>query len=315
MTVPAEASRPIRPVASIDAASASRPAKSAAAKSTPLSRRLTDLGPRVFSALILAIVAGVTLLSGGFLFLAAWFAASLTVHLEWQRLVSDLHAFRRIAAGSLAILGAALLANFVSIGAALLLLGLGALTVAYCAAAGRRAWSAAGVIYAGSLIISVLALRLSYPFGQRAIGWLFAVVWGTDVIAYFAGRLIGGPLFAPQISPSKTWVGTLCGMIGGALLGSLFLLVAGQLSRLETPAPFFVLFLLGLITSAVAQAGDLFESWTKRCFGAKDSGGLIPGHGGLMDRLDGFIAAALWVTVLGALRGFPSPAEGLFHWL
>ncbi len=127
----------------------------------------------------------------------------------------------------------------------MLVLALGAGIVALLAEEGRRAWYAAGVLYAGSLIVSVTALRLSYPFGQRAIGWLFAVVWGTDVMAYFAGRLIGGPRFAPIISPSKTWAGTLCGMVGGAALGSIFLLIEAQITRLETPAPIAVLFVLG----------------------------------------------------------------------
>jgi len=308
MTIPAEA--PDQTAAGEGTAPLRR-----ARKSASLAERLYDLGPRVASALILTAVAVVTWLTGGVPFLIAWLAGSLIVHLEWQRLLSDVRLALRLAVGGLAILATAFLANGSSLSSALLVLGLGALAVGFLAEEGRRRWSAAGVLYAGSLIVSVLALRFSYPFGQRAIGWLFAVVWGTDVTAYFAGRLIGGPRFAPIISPSKTWSGTVCGMIGGAALGSVFLLIESQITRLETPAPLLVLFVLGLVTSAVSQMGDLFESWTKRHFGAKDSGGLIPGHGGLMDRLDGFIAAAVFVTILGALRGFPSPAEGLFHWL
>jgi len=305
MTIPVEVSQPIAP-----AEGPARPTKPVS-----LLDRLTDLGPRVLAAFILAVGAIVSLVSGGVVFLLVWLAAALVVPLEWQRLIGGSQPSLRIMVGSLAIVVAAILANANSIHFALLVLGLGALASAYLADEGRRGWSAAGIFYAGCLIVAVLALRLSFPFGPRAIGWLFAVVWGTDVVAYFAGRLIGGPRFVPQISPSKTWAGTLCGMVGGACLGSLFLILAAHVSQLETPAPLFVLFVLGLITSAVAQGGDLFESWTKRCFGAKDSGALIPGHGGLMDRLDGFIAAAIWVTIIGIMHGYPSPAEGLFHWM
>ncbi len=309
MTIPAEA--PDQSAAAGDAGApprrASRPAS--------LKERLADLGPRVASALILTAGALITWLTGGLLFFIAWLAAALVVHLEWQRLIGDSRLMVRVAVGSIAIVVAGIFANAGLVAAAALVLALGAGVIAVLAEEGQRAWYAAGVLYAGSLIVSVTALRLSYPFGLRAIGWLFAVVWGTDVMAYFAGRLIGGPRFAPIISPSKTWAGTLCGMVGGAALGSLFLLIEGQITRLETPAPIAVLFVLGLVTSAISQGGDLFESWTKRRFGAKDTGGLIPGHGGLMDRLDGFIAAALWVAIFGALRGFPSPAEGLLHWM
>ncbi|MGO9133827.1 MAG: phosphatidate cytidylyltransferase [Methylovirgula sp.] len=305
MSIPAEAPEPSAP---------SEGTGQTAPPASPRSR-LADLGPRVLSALILTAAAIVTLLTGGIAFLIAWLAASLAVHFEWQQLIGGPRPMARLAVGSLAILAAAFLAYVNGTDLAVLVLGLGAAACAYLSEKGKRGWSAAGVLYAGSLIVSVLVLRLSFPFGARAVGWLFAVVWGSDVVAYFAGRLIGGPRFAPQISPSKTWAGTLGGMVGGAALGSLFLLCVTHVTRLETPAPALVMFLLGLITSAVAQGGDLFESWTKRCFGAKDSGWLIPGHGGLMDRLDGFIAAALWVMILGALRGFPSAAEGLFHWM
>ena len=307
MIIPAEAPEPTATAAGTDAGA--MPERLASRRD-----RLADLGPRIISALILVAGAIVTVLSGGLVFVLAWLAASLVVNFEWQRLVGGLRNVLRYIPGSLTIIAAAILANSNSNGLAVLVLGLGALASAYLAEEGRRIWSAAGVIYAGSLFVSLSALRLSFPFGPRAIGWLFAVVWGTDVIAYFGGRLIGGPKFVPQISPSKTWAGTFAGIFGGATVGAIFLLLATYVSRLETPAPFWVLFLLGLMTAAVSQAGDLFESWTKRRFGAKDSGNLIPGHGGLLDRLDGFIAAAAWVTILGALRGFPSPAEGLFHW-
>ena len=308
MINPAEAPEPTATAGRTDAAAAPEPSASRHS-------RLADLGPRIVSALILVAGAIATVLSGGLVFVLAWLAASLVVHFEWQRLVGGLRHILRFAPGSLAIIAAAIAANSNGSGLAMLLLVLGALASASLAEEGRRVWSAVGVIYAGSLFVSLSALRLSFPFGPRAIGWLFAVVWSTDVIAYFAGRLIGGPKFMPRVSPSKTWAGTMAGLLGGAAVGSIFLLLAAHVTRLDTPAPVWVLFLLGLMTAAVAQAGDLFESWTKRRFGAKDSGSLLPGHGGLLDRLDGFIAAAAWVTILGALRGFPSPAEGLFHWM
>lgn len=280
-----------------------------------LAARLADLGPRVASSAILVAIAILSLRVGGALFVIAWLAAALIVHFEWQRIVGGARQATRLAIGSGALVIAALLVSTISADLAGLTICLAALAAGGSADPGRRGWSGMGVLYAGSLIIAVVALRMSFPFGQRAIAWLFAVVWGTDIVAYFAGRLIGGPKFLPQISPSKTWAGTALGIIGGALIGSLFLALAARLTRLETPAPNSAPFLLGLATAAVAQAGDLFESWMKRRFGAKDSSNFIPGHGGLMDRLDGFIAAAVWAAFLGALRGFPSSAEGLFHWM
>ncbi|MGB7369107.1 MAG: phosphatidate cytidylyltransferase [Methylovirgula sp.] len=293
-----------------------RPDESAIEGGPPsLAARLADLGPRVGSSAILVAIAILSLRVGGGLFVLAWLTAALVVHFEWQRVIGGAWQATRLAIGSAALVTAAILVSTISANLAALAICLAALAAGGCADPGRRGWAGMGVLYAGSLIIAVVTLRMSFPFGPRAIAWLFAVVWGTDIVAYFAGRLIGGPKFLPQISPSKTWAGTALGIIGGALIGSMFLALAARLTRLETPAPSFAPFLLGLATAAVAQAGDLFESWMKRRFGAKDSSNFIPGHGGLMDRLDGFIAAAVWAACLGALRGFPSSAEGLFHWM
>ena len=283
--------------------------------SPSLAARLADLGPRVGSSAVLVAVAILSLRVDGLMFVLAWLAAALVVHFEWQRIIGGARQATRLAIGSAALIAAAILVNTAHAGVAGLIVCLAALATGSAADPGRRGWSAMGVVYAGSLIISLVTLRKSFPFGELAIWWLFAVVWGTDVVAYFAGRLIGGAKFLPQISPSKTWAGTGLGVIGGAFFGSLILALAARITRLETPAPSFAPFLLGLATAAVAQGGDLFESWMKRRFGAKDSSNFIPGHGGLMDRLDGFIAAAVWAAVLGALRGFPSTAEGLFHWM
>lgn len=283
--------------------------------SPTLAARLADLGPRVGSSAVLVAVALITLRMGGIAFVLLWLAAALVVNFEWQHIVGGARETVRLAIGSVGLVAAAVLCGTTSTTLAAAIVGLTALIAAQAANQGQRGWTAAGVLYAGSLVISVIVLRMSFPFGPRAIAWLFAVVWGTDVVAYFAGRLIGGPKFLPHISPAKTWSGTAFGIIGGAFVGSVFLAVIGRLTRLETPAPSFAPFFLGLMTAAVAQGGDLYESWMKRRFGAKDSGSFIPGHGGLMDRLDGFIAAAVFAAVLGALRGFPSTAEGLFHWM
>ncbi|MCI0600217.1 MAG: phosphatidate cytidylyltransferase, partial [Beijerinckiaceae bacterium] len=131
---------------------------------------------------------------------------------------------------------------------------------------------------------------------------------GTDIFAYFGGRLIGGAKLWPRVSPSKTWSGTLTGVFSGAILGT----AAGAYGPdYQVQAPIFI---LGLSAAIISQLGDIFESWVKRHFGAKDSSSLIPGHGGFMDRLDGFIAAAVYAALVGAMHGGPSVGAGLFEW-
>jgi len=277
--------------------------------------RLADLGPRAASSLILIIAALATLQVGGVVFVLVWLAAALRIHWEWQRLIGGDQPRRRLAVGALALIAAAFLAGAGNLPLAVVVIVLAAIVAGIGDTGGFRLWAAAGVVYAGALIISLCMLLISLPLGVRAIAWLFAVVWGTDVVAYFAGRLIGGPKFLPAISPSKTWSGTLTGVFGGALLGTLFLWLMAKTTGTPNPEPLVVLFVLGLATAMVAQAGDLFESWAKRQFGAKDSGGLIPGHGGLMDRLDGFIAAAVFMALLGVASGLPVAAGRLFHWI
>jgi len=169
-----------------------------------------------------------------------------------------------------------------------------------------RLWTAAGVVYAGSMLISVCLLRASSPYGLRVILWLFAVVWGTDIMAYFGGRLIGGPKLWVRVSPGKTWSGFFVGIVSGAAAG---LLAAPESTRL------WGVFAVGLVAAIASQGGDLFESAIKRHFGVKDSGHLIPGHGGAMDRLDGFIAAALVAAMIGAFRGgWGQMASGVLQW-
>ena len=137
---------------------------------------------------------------------------------------------------------------------------------------------------------------------------LFTVVWTTDVLGYFAGRTFGGPKLLPAISQKKTWSGALAGALGAVIVAAV---VAEFLGSFE----WITIAIVALLLSVVAQLGDLLESWVKRQFGAKDASHLIPGHGGVMDRLDGFWAAALVGCLIGLLRGgFDGAARGLLVW-
>lgn len=149
----------------------------------------------------------------------------------------------------------------------------------------RGAWTVGGFIYALCAALPLFFLREMTPPGIVAVLILFAVVWGTDICAFFVGRALGGPKLAPSISPNKTWSGAIGGALAALILGAFVLHFSGIAID-----PVVLLSLLGL--SAASQAGDLFESWVKRRFGMKDSGRIIPGHGGVMDRADGLIAAA-----------------------
>jgi phosphatidate cytidylyltransferase len=165
---------------------------------------------------------------------------------------------------------------FAALAMAALLLGL----------ASRRRAMASGFLYIALPCFALLSLAWVW---MALVLWVFVVTWATDILAYFAGRAIGGPKLAPRISPNKTWAGLAGGIAGAALGGWL-------LARWFEMEPLFLW--LGGPMGAVAQAGDLYESWVKRRAGVKDSGTLLPGHGGVLDRLDGLLAVALATTLL-----------------
>ena len=274
----------------------------------PANRRWGDLGVRATSGVVLVAIALSSARYGGLPFLVVWFFAGIAVLREWQRLAGGPALIVRLLIGAVAIVAAGVLAQS-DPGEALLIVLVAAATLAAIAGPGLRSWAGAGMVYAGLFVVSVVSLRLSVFFGIRAIIWLFATVWSTDVFAYFGGRLIGGPKLWPRISPSKTWSGTVTGLAAGAAIGTYV-----AVRDLGEPTALVPVFVLSLVAAALSQAGDAFESALKRHFEVKDSGRLIPGHGGVMDRLDGFIAAAIFAFLVGIARGFPSVAGGLFYW-
>jgi phosphatidate cytidylyltransferase len=171
----------------------------------------------------------------------------------------------------------------------------------------RGLWLAAGLLYAAITLLAPLTLRADASFGFLAILFLFAIVWMTDIMGYAVGRAVGGRKLWPAISPNKTWSGAIGG-VAGALVAGLGVAAGGTIALVPIA-------ILAMILSMVAQGGDLLESAIKRKFGAKDTSDLIPGHGGVMDRLDGFIAAALVAVVVGLLRGgLDAAARGLLVW-
>jgi phosphatidate cytidylyltransferase len=271
--------------------------------------RLADLLPRVVSSLVLMSAALLAVWLGGRAFIVIWTVGASAVGYEWQHLIRAKRQGLRSVLALLAVAVAAVVTASDGILAAAAFLGLTGTLAALVAGDGRRLWAFSGIAYAGGLVIAVVALHASPEYGARAIIWLYATVWGTDVFAYFGGRLVGGPRIWPKVSPSKTWSGTLSGVLGGAVFGA-----AIGAKLLGDPLPLLPIFLLGLVTAVVSQAGDVFESCIKRHYGVKDSSILIPGHGGFMDRLDGFVAAAVFATFVGACHGLPTIAEGLFVW-
>jgi phosphatidate cytidylyltransferase len=164
------------------------------------------------------------------------------------------------------------------------------------------------VLYAGAVLFGPAVLRADPQWGLTALLFLYATVWITDIFAYCCGRTFGGPLLWPAVSPNKTWSGAVGGVVGGVAAG----VAVAYASGIGT---LWIVGIMALLLSVLAQAGDLFESAIKRRFGAKDTGGLIPGHGGLMDRIDGLLVAALAAMLIGILhQGMAAPARGLLLW-
>jgi phosphatidate cytidylyltransferase len=279
-----------------------------AGPSGTIARPRGELALRVCSALVLVPLAIGTAYLGGWPFAIFWSLAAIGVLWEWSSLVGGAQRRLLVTVGGAALVVALGLAAGGHLIAALGVTALGIVGIAPIAPAQQRGWAAGGVPYAGAIGIAPIVLRSDSENGFVAVIFLFAIVWTTDIVAYFLGRLIGGPKLLPRVSPKKTWSGAISGLAAAVLAAIAVAAVAG-LSGLLSIA------IVAAILSALAQAGDLFESQLKRRFGAKDSSHLIPGHGGLMDRLDGFVLAAAVAALIGILRGgLAAPARGLLVW-
>ncbi len=259
--------------------------------------RWADLGPRVASAAVMLAVGGGALLVGGAAFMALCILVAAAMTWELVRMTAPEPAAAAAAAGLLAavaVSNALLLPVLYGIAGVLLPV------VVIAATASRLRLPAMG--YAAAIVGACAALALlRETLGLWAVIWLVAVVMASDVAGYFAGRSLGGPRFWPAISPKKTWSGTLAGWAGAAVVGAGFAL-AGQGG--------WALVALSPLVAFAGQMGDIAESWFKRRAGVKDASALIPGHGGVLDRFDALIFAALAVAVLGLAGALPIPAGG-----
>lgn len=248
------------------------------------------LAKRIVSAAVLAVPVLAAVYLGRPWFELMLIAAALVLSWEWCRLCgtpAPSPAFAAVAGSVLAALGAMLwLGPLVS----LLVLVAAAAGVQLIARGDR--WLAAGTLYIALPCLAMIWLRSGPAGGRELVYWLLVVVWASDIGAYAAGRLIGGPKLAPVLSPNKTWAGLVGGVAAAGAAGA----AAGALLGSSAMWPLTVL-ALGL--GGAAQAGDLLESGIKRRFGVKDTGTLIPGHGGLFDRVDGLIVAAVTLALIG----------------
>lgn len=240
---------------------------------------------RTLSALVLAPLILLDIYAGGLWLDGLVVVAAGLMGWEWARMTGE----GRLGPGGLVAIAALIGVPLAfALGAsqhalAELLLGTAAAAaVTWFTRPRQAAWIGLGMLYIGIACLSFLWLRHVPEEGRNLVFWLLAVVWATDIGAYFAGRGIGGPKLAPKISPNKTWAGLIGGALSAGLVG---VLAAGFLGREA-----MLLVVGGMVLAVVAQGGDLLESWCKRRFGVKDSSHIIPGHGGILDRVDGLLA-------------------------
>jgi phosphatidate cytidylyltransferase len=259
----------------------------------------SDLPARFVMGVVMVAVACIAIYVGGWLFRLLVLAGAAVMLAEW----ADMHRVRRI----WAYLGAAMLAGLLLIVAEMLFpaafqdefiaaasftpvwqgLAVAAGLALLLGLASRRITMAGGFLYIAIPAFALIVLSWAW---FAILFWVMIVTWATDIFAYFAGRSIGGPKLAPRISPNKTWAGLAGGVVGAEIMGAL------TAWWFDLGTPFLE---LGGLMALFAQGGDLYESWLKRRAGVKDSGTILPGHGGALDRLDGLLPVA--VATLGLL--------------
>lgn len=256
-----------------------------------------DLALRALTGVSFGVVVLIAIMAGGpwSTLLVAVLGAVMVF--EWRMISLDKN--DRAVAGFqiLAVVGAAVLAHFgdLDIAIAFLLTVAGAGAAADALLKRPSGWGLVGALYVGVAAIFLIGLRGSSAEGLLVVVWTGTVVIATDVGAYFSGRIIGGPKLWRRVSPNKTWAGLFGGMILAAVASLAFSsLVLGYIE--------LFLGVLGALIAVVAQSGDLVESGYKRLFGKKDSGSILPGHGGVLDRLDGMLAAIIAVALITMLR-------------
>jgi phosphatidate cytidylyltransferase len=265
-----------------------------------------NLVMRVIAALILAPLAIAIAYAGGWLWILLVTLAVIGLYVEWLTIVGLAREMPVVGSGIAALSVAGLCLAIGRIDAASGVLAIGLAAVALLTRE-RRNWTAAGFFYAAAAEMASVLVRLDSVKGFVALIFVLLIVWVTDIGGYFAGRGIGGPKLWPRVSPKKTWAGAAGGF--AASLAVAFGFAAFDLGKTGA------LLLLGAVLSVVSQLGDLFESAVKRRFGVKDSSHVIPGHGGLLDRLDGFVAAIIVAAIFGFLRGgADGVGRGLMVW-
>lgn len=264
-----------------------------------------NLVVRIAAALVLAPIAIACAYLGGWFWAVLVTLGAIGLFVEWLMVTC---AERNVAVTASGIIALVLATPFLAVGrveAALVVLGLG--LVAIVARSSSRIWVIAGYLYAAAAQLASVVVRLEATEGFSALILVMLVVWATDIGGYFAGRGIGGPKLWPRVSPKKTWAGAIGGFAAS-------LVVAIAFAALGHGRP-LALLVVAATLSIAAQLGDLLESAVKRRFGVKDSSHIIPGHGGVMDRLDGYVAAIVLAAIFGFLRhGVDGVGGGLMIW-
>jgi phosphatidate cytidylyltransferase len=277
-----------------------------AAPAAPAEQGSRNLLMRVLAASVLAPIAIAIAWAGGWPWALLVISATIGLYVEWLVIVGLARELRATVPGvaALAVAGVCLIAGRLE--ATLIVLGIGLVVVALLAPE-RRSWGATGFFYAAAAEVASVLVRQDPVNGFTALFFVLLLVWAADIGGYFAGRAIGGPKLWPRVSPKKTWAGAIGGFAGSLLVAGLF-----AAAGVGKSGP---LLALGAILSVISQLGDLFESAVKRHFGVKDSSHIIPGHGGLLDRLDGFVAAVVAAAIFGLLRGgADGVGRGLMVW-